>query len=313
MRPRLLRVLVLPVLLLTVLAACGDDDEASPTNTGAGTDEDRPAITVASFNFPESEILAHMYASALEANGYDVTVRANLGNRELVLPALENGEVDVVPEYVGTLLETLSEGAGEATSDVDESMSKLQDRLDERGLVALEPAEAFDANAIVVTQETAQEHGLTTISDLQDVDDQLVFGGPPECPQRPLCLIGLRDVYGLEFADVKQLDAGGPITREALKKGEIDVGLLFSSDGAIEREGFVVLEDDKGLQPAENVVPVLREEVATDEVRDILNEVSAGLSTDDLIELNARVSLDKEDADAVAEAYLREEGIVEEE
>lgn len=311
MRPRLLRLLVLPVLLLTALAACGDDDEASDTGTGAG--DDRPAITVASFNFPESETLAHMYAQALEANGFDVTVRANLGNRELVLPALESGEIDLVPEYVGTLLETLSEGAGEATADVDESLSKLRDRLDERGLVALEPAEAFDANAIVVTEETAEEHNLETISDLAEVDDQLVFGGPPECPQRPLCLIGLRDLYGLEFSDVKQLDAGGPITREALKNGEIDVGLLFSSDGAIEREGFVVLEDDKGLQPAENVIPVIREEVLTDEIRDVLNEVSAGLSTDDLIELNARVSLDKEDADAAAEAYLREQGILEEE
>jgi osmoprotectant transport system substrate-binding protein len=294
--------------LALVATACGSGDDTDSAGEGGGNQD---TITVASFNFPESEILAHIYAEVLRSGGYDVNVRAKLGNRELVLPALEEGEVDMVPEYVGTLLEALAKPASEATADREASLEKLRKRLEEKELTALEPAEAFNANAIVVTKETAEANKLTKVSDLAAVDDKLTFGGPPECPQRPLCLLGLREKYGLEFKKVEQLDAGGPITREALKAKRIDVALLFSSDGAISKEGWVVLEDDKGLQPAENIVPVIRTEKLTDEIEELLNKASAALSSERLIELNAMVDIEKEDPVDAAKKFVEDEGLAE--
>lgn len=303
------------LLLLMVMGACGDSGDDTENNVGASgdaTEEEAPkgTLTVASFNFSESQILANLYAKALEAKGYTVTVKDKLGAREVVFPALEKGEIDIVPEYVGTLLEFLAKPATEATADVDASIKKLRTRLEAKKLSALEPADAIDANAIVVTKATADKHKLTKISDLAAVDDQLTFGGPPECPTRPLCLLGLKEKYGLEFKRVEKLDVGGPITREALTRGSIDVALLFSSDGAIVKQGLVALQDDRGLQPAENVVPVVRTDKLDDDVRATLNAVSEKLTTAELVELNAAVDIDKEDAADVAERWLKENDLL---
>ncbi|MBK9180038.1 MAG: glycine/betaine ABC transporter substrate-binding protein [Acidimicrobiales bacterium] len=154
------------------------------------------SITVGSADFSEQEIVANMYADVLGARGADVTRQFRLGSREVVNPALESGEVDVVPEYVGSLLTFLE---GSPTSDLDQSLADLQAALESVGLVALTPSPAEDKNALVVTQETADEYGLTTISDLASVTDTLVLGGPPECPERPLCILGFEEVYGLQF------------------------------------------------------------------------------------------------------------------
>ena len=315
-RPRAGVVGAIALLLLLVMGACGDSGDDTEENVGAGGQgeeteaEPKGNLTVASFNFGESQILANLYAKALEKEGYTVTVKDKLGAREVVFPALEKGEIDIVPEYVGTLLEFLAKPASEATADVDASLGKLNDRLKAKNLVALEPADAIDANAIVVTKATADKHKLTKISDLANVDDQLSFGGPPECPTRPLCLLGLKDKYGLEFKKVEKLDVGGPITREALTKGSIDVALLFSSDGAISKQGLVVLEDDKGLQPAENVVPVVRSDKVDDDLRKALNAVSSKLTTEELVKLNAAVDIDKEDPADVAERWLKENDLL---
>ena len=267
-------------------------------------------VTVGSANFAEQEILASMYASALEDAGFSVDRRFQLGARDVVFPALEGGEIDVTPEYVGTLLEFLNAGAGQATADTEETLELLRTELEEAGLVALEPADAQDKNALVVTPETAQEHNLQTVSDLQGVANELVLGGPPECPQRPLCLPGYEEVYGLEFADFVPLDAGGPLTVESLENGDIDVALMFSSQGVIEEKGWVQLEDDQGLQPAENLVPVVREEVVTDEMREVLNGVSATLTQEKLISLNRQVDVEGADPADVAQEYLVSEGLV---
>lgn len=304
---------VLAVLALLV-AGCGSDDSPTVVDEGAGTTTTQAVqkgkVVIGSTNFNEQLIVANLYAGALEKAGYQVTVRGNLGAREIVEPALAKGEIDVMAEYVGTALEYLNKGAGEASSDLDASLAKLRERFAAKNITVLEPAPAVDANAIVVTQKTATEKSLEKISDLAAIDDELVFGGPPECPTRPLCLKGLQTTYGLSFKSFKPLDVGGPLTKAALEKGDIDVALLFSSDGAIAARGFVALDDDKRLQPAENVVPVVRTEIVDDDLTKTLNAVSAKLTTAELSKLNKQVDVDRKDPAEVAEAWLREQGLL---
>ncbi|MGH9177214.1 MAG: ABC transporter substrate-binding protein [Acidimicrobiales bacterium] len=303
---------LLPVVLLAVVAlvagACGDDDddEGTASATPEGPTAAKGEITIGAFNFSESAILAHIYAGALEEAGYTVEVRENLGNRELVAPALERGEIDMYPGYAATELEFFNSGAGQATPDAEETTEKLRTLLATKQLTALQPSPAIDANAFAVTKATADRLKLTKLSDLAPVAGDLTLGGPPECPQRPFCQVGLEQTYGLRFKSFKALDAGGPLSKTALENGDVDVALIFSSDGAIVARNFVVLEDDKNLQNADNVVPVLRTQVATDEVEEILDGISADLTTEDLTELNKRADVDKEDPDALAEEWLED-------
>ena len=310
------------VLLLLLTGACATGEGGGLAADGDGTDaQSEPAgsepaapsgepIVVGSTNFSEQLIVAEMYRGALEAAGIPVAKpKYNLGSREIVEPALEEGEIHLYPEYVGTALEYLNGGAGEATADTDETLAKLADAFADKGISVLEPAEAQDKNAIVVTAATAQEHSLTAVSDLEGPDADLVFGGPPECPERPLCLQGLEDVYGLSFADFRSLDAGGPLTVAALEDGEIDVALMFTTQGIIAEKGWVSLEDDMNLQPAENIVPAIRTDVLTPEIEQTLNAVSAQLTTEEMTELNRRVDVDQEDPEDVAQEWLADKGL----
>ena len=264
------------------------------------------SVTVGSADFDENEIVASMYAEALEDAGYDVTRQFLIGSREAYFPALENAEIDLIPEYVGTLVEFLDTGA---TGDVDETTGVLADLLPE-GLTVLEPADAENANGLVVTGETADENGLEVTSDLEAVAGEFVLGGPPECPERPLCLEGFQDVYGLEFAEFQPLDAGGPVTVEALGQGEIDVAVLFTTDQSIVENDWVLLDDDQDLQPAENIAPVVRDDVVDEDLETLLNDISAALTTDDLTELNRRVRSEGEDPADVAVDWLTDQGLL---
>lgn len=296
-------------LVLLVATGCGDPQEAAQEPED-GDNAERGTVVVGSTNFSEQEIVAEMYALVLEDAGYTVERRFQLGSREVVLPALEQGEIDVYPEYVGTALEFLSGGAGEATSDTTATTDKLRERFAEKGVAVLEPAPAQDRNGLVVTQETAQRLDLETVSDLEAHAGELVFGGPPECPQRPLCLQGYEEVYGLDFAEFRPLDAAGPVTWAALENGDIDVALMFTTQGVIEDKGWVLLEEDAELQPAENIVPVIREEVLTDEIAELLNGVSERLTTEAITALNREVDAEAADPHDVAEAWLRENGLI---
>jgi osmoprotectant transport system substrate-binding protein len=248
------------------------------------------AVTVGSFDFAESRLLAEIYAQALERAGLPVDRALGLGPREMVAPALVSGLVDVVPEYAGTAVQFLSLGRAVPESDATATHAALVDALHGTSARALASAPAQDANAFVVRREVADRLGLAKLSDLGDAASGLTFGGPPECATRPLCLDGLRDVYDIEFAEVVPLDAGGPLTRQALTTGIVDVALLFSTDPAIARDDLVELVDDRALQPAENVTPIVRRAtvdrfgprlVAT------LDAVSAQLDTETLRTLNA--------------------------
>ncbi len=288
------------VLALALIAsACGSGDGA-----------DNEPIVVGSFAFNESVIVAEIYAQALEANGYAVERKLNLGNREVVKPALESGEIDLVPEYVGTLAGFLG---AEESADSQATWEAAKEAFEANGVTLLRYSPAQDKNAFVVTAETAAEFGLEKVSDLTPVASQFVFGGPPECPDRPLCLIGLQDVYGLEFAEFKPLDVAGPITVAALEGGEIDLALLFSTQGIIAAKGWVALDDDKGLNPAENLVPAIRVAVVEaygNDLVDLLESVSVALTTEDLTELNKRADLDQEDPALLAGEWLVKFGFV---
>jgi osmoprotectant transport system substrate-binding protein len=286
--------------LALVATACGSGD---------GATEGDP-IRIASFNFNESVIVAEIYAQGLEANGYTVERQLNLGNREVVKPALEAGEIDLVPEYTGSLGGFLEV---EQTADEQAMWESAKTAFEELGVTLLAFSPAQDKNAYVVTGETAEEFGLTTVSDLQPVAGELIFGGPPECPDRPLCLQGLEEVYGLQFAEFVPLDAAGPITIAALDSGEIDVATLFTTQGIIAANGWVSLEDDMGLNPAENLVPAIRTEVVDaygDELVALLDSYSAALTTEDLTAMNARADIDQEDPALIAEEWLTENGFL---
>lgn len=315
------RLLVLLMSLGLLLAACGgggDTEEAGTGSEAAGATSEpaaaeeeieRGTVVVGSTNFTEQEIVAEMYAQVLEDTGYTVERRFQLGSREVVYPAIEAGEIDLMAEYLNTLLLFVTGGETEGTDDTAETAQMLEEELPDE-LTLLEPAEAQDKNALAVTADTAEELSLSTVSDLQGQAPNLVLGGPPECPQRPLCLPGYEDTYGLEFQEFRALDAGGPLTTEALNSGDIDVGLVFSTQSAIRTNDWVTLEDDQGLQAAENITPLIRSEVLNDEISELLNSVSTVLTTDKVIDLNTRVDADGEAPAAVAQAFLEEEGLL---
>jgi osmoprotectant transport system substrate-binding protein len=280
---------------------------------GAPTGDARAddAITVASFNFPESVLLAEIYAQDMERAGFRVEREVALGPRELVMPALAGGLVEFVPEYSGSGLQFLA-GPGSTSPDHATNHRIFADRLTALDITALDASPAEDQNGFVVTMETAARYDLRTLSDLATVSDELVFGGPPECTTRPFCLPGLEATYGIGFRDVlANLDVGGERTVSALAQGAVDVALLFTSDGAIDLNDFVLLEDDLGLQPAENVTPVVRDDALArfgSSLAERVNAVSALLSTDELRSLNAEVARGA-DPVRIASAWLASSGL----
>ncbi len=292
------------IVLGLVVAACGGGEDRTTPPVGT--------VTVASFAFTESEIVAELYAQALEAVGVPTRRAPGLGSREVVEPALEQGAVDVVPEYVGTALQFIAPGSPGDLSDTAVAHARLRDAFAARGVTVLSPAEAQNRNGVAVTTGTAARLGLTRISDLSPVAPTLVFGGPPECPERPFCLVGLRATYGLTFKEFRALDASGPRTVAALEGAEVDVGLVFTTSPALGAKELVLLEDDRRLQPAENLVPAVRTDALNrhgDRLRTALDTVSAQLRTDDLIALNRAVEMDGGRPEDVARGWLAAKGL----
>ena len=270
-------------------------------------------ITVGSFDFAESGLLAEIYGQALAVHGFRVRIMPELGNRELVDPALMNGLIQVVPEYAGSALEFVSLGRLSATSSAEGTNTALAASVDDAGLVVGRPAPAQDTNAIVVTAATAARYGLRSVADLARVAPRLVFGGPPECPGRPYCLPGLEHTYGIHFKRFIPLDAAGPLTLQALEAGNINVALLFSTNPSIRTQHLVVLADDRGLQPAENITPLIRRDVVVRYGRGlvaVLNKVSAHLDTGSLRAMDALMQLGGQAPRRVAATWLRMHGLV---
>jgi osmoprotectant transport system substrate-binding protein len=290
-------------------AAASPSAAASPVAAGGA----KPTVKLGSFNFDESVILMELYGGVLEANGYTTERHPRLGNREIVEPALESGQIDLVGEYLATLEAFLAKTNSKATSDASVTQKALQDLLTPKNLTVLDFApNAVDTNGFVVTKVTADKYKVAKLSDLQPVASQLVLGGPPECPQRPFCLQGLQTTYGLQFKDFKPLDAGGPLTVTALDSGDIDAGLLFTTDPAITLKNYVLLDDDKHLQLADNIAPVVRNAILTQgaDAKTLLNSVTTKLTTADLTDMNKQVGIDHKDAKDVAVAYLKAKAII---
>jgi osmoprotectant transport system substrate-binding protein len=293
------------VALALVTTSCGSTGGPSSSPTPKGT------VTVASFNFSESIILAHIYGGALKKIGYTVNYRDKLGNREIVEPALENGQIDLYAGYAATDLNFVDKRQGvalEAGTDAAANVQKLNARLNSKGIKALDPSPAVDQNAFAVTKAEADQNHLVKLSDVSAVASGWTLGGPPECPQRPFCQQGLESVYGLHFKAFKALDAGGPLTYAAFKSGQINIGLVFSSDGGISANNLVVLEDDKHLQQADNIVPLIRTAVANSEVTALLNSIDAKLNTPDLTAMNKSADIDKLDPADIATTWLQSHG-----
>ena len=290
--------------VLLIAGACGDDDTDSSADVPDG-----PTITIGAQDFGESAILAELYGQALENAGYPVAQQSLGGFRDVVYTSFESGDINFTAEYAASALEFLNGGAGEASGDIEPTAEALSAQLDDLGLVALDPSPAVNSNSFVVTQETADELGLGAISDLTD---DLRLGGPPDCTENASCIPGLQSVYGIDLSGrFTPLDGGGPLTVAALEGDEIDVAILFSTDGTIADKGWVVLEDDMGLTNADNIVPVTSTAVIEaygDELVSLVDRVSAALDTSGLAELNRLVAIELGDADAVAADWLADNG-----
>jgi osmoprotectant transport system substrate-binding protein len=299
-----------PVLLLValVLLAAGCDRGQTPPPP---EDPGRPTIQLASFDFPESELLGELYGQALAQHGFPVEQVIQLGAREVVAPALEQGKVDMVPEYLGSALNFLNDRDRVATADPALTHARLEQAFAPRGVSVLAFAPAQDRNAFVVSGDLARRNGMDKLSDLAPMAGKLSIGGPPECPQRPLCLRGLQELYKLRFARFEPMPSRA-VTAAALETGEIDVGMIETTDPSLVGADLVQLADDRRLQPADNVVPVVRREVldayGPPLVR-LLNTVSAQLTTAELSRLNLQVAKGQVASDA-AEGWLRAHTII---
>jgi osmoprotectant transport system substrate-binding protein len=312
---RRLAVLAATTGLALSVAACGSDDRGDSNDPGNDSrGGERGKVVVGSASFTESELIARMYGYALEAAGFEVEVRANIGSREIYAKSLENDEIQVVPEYAATVTEYFNaqingkdaaEKSPIATSDPVETVNELNDLIESKDLVATLPSDATDQNAFAVTEKFAEDNNLETMSDLSKLNGQLILGGPPECPERPFCQPGLEETYGLQFKEFKATDAGGPVTFGALKDGTINLGLVFTSDGSVEVNDLKILEDDKKLQLADNIIALHRKSLPAEAVR-VIEKVNASFSTEDLQEMNKKISVDKDEPSKLAEEWVKE-------
>jgi len=291
------------------LAACssGITSLENQGSAGSGGGSSKGGLTIGTANFTENQVLGYLYAAVLEAAGVKVTVRPNLGTREILIPALRGGDIDLLPEYQGALLHYVSPKA-KATEE-GEMQNALTIALPS-GLQVLPYGMAEDSDAFVVTRETAGKYGLASLADLKKQNGKLVIGAAPEVKKREVGAVGLKEVYGVEFKEFKSLDSSGPLVKGALKKGDVDVANLFTTDTDIQANDWVVLTDPKNLIPGQHVVPLIADRKADATVRKALARLGNTLTTAQLTELNRLVDKDKKDPEDVADEYAREHGLV---
>jgi osmoprotectant transport system substrate-binding protein len=308
LRTRIAGALAAGLTLTLALAGCGGGND--PLSSDAGDSSSSPStVTIGSANFAESELLGEIYAQALEAKKVQVKRQFNIGARELYLKALQDGSIDLLPEYNGALLSALAKGgAPEGVSSPTDVLAALKKVLP-TGTEVLEQSAAEDKDTLTVTADTATKYNLKTIDDLKPVAGKLSIGAGPEWQERYQGLKGLESLYGVKFKTFKPLDAGGPLTVNALLKGQIDVGNIFSTDSSINTKKLVVLDDPKNLYLAENILPLIRTEANNPTVSGALDAVSAKLTTEKLTTYLAKVQVDKQDTAAVAKAFLTENGL----
>jgi osmoprotectant transport system substrate-binding protein len=317
---------MLLALLVAALAVagCGDDDD-DDGGSAADTSSEQPAsqiqkndknsstkVTIGSKNFTEQKVLGEIYAQSLAAAGYSVSKELNLGDEKTALKALEGGDISAYPEYTGTaLLSFFGYTADKLPSDEGEAFDLAKEGFAKKNLTALPPTPFVSSNEVAVTKETADKLGLSKISDLKGKSQDLTLYGSPECRQRLDCLLGLEKVYGLKFKKFVPVDIA--LRHEVLKKGQADVSIVFTTDPQNKREGFVLLEDDKGMFPPYNSTLVVRNDVldkAGPDFAKTVELVNKDLTDEVMQELNARVDIDKSMPEQVAGEYLKETGLI---
>src|SRR3954471_6737356 len=307
------------------LSACGSSNDNNTTSSAAGGSQTSASsgntikansanssktVTIGSKNFTEKYILGQIYAQALKAAGYSVKTQLNLGSEQIALKALKSGQVDAYPEYTGTALTSFFKmKATDVPHDEQKAYDLAKTNFAKEGLTALPPTPFTDSNGVGMLKATADKLGISTISDLKGKDAKLSFSGTPECPQRPDCLLGLKDVYGLKFKKVSGVDPS--LRHTVLAKKKADVSIVFTTDGQLAQGTEKLLEDDKHLFPPYNVTLVFKK-TALDKLgadaQKTITLVQKGLTTDAMQELNSRVDIDKQTPAAVAKAYLKESG-----
>jgi glycine betaine/choline ABC-type transport system substrate-binding protein len=313
--------LIAALVLALGVAACGgssdDNDTGTSGNNSANLIKSNSAnkgiqLTVGSKNFTEEYILGNIYAQALQAAGYDVKTNLNLGSETIAYKALQDGEISGYPEYTSTLLESIF-GAKTVPADAQQAFDQAQAQLNPKGQTAFEPTPFADANAFGMLKSKADELGATKISDLQGKSQDLNLYGSPECRERTDCLVGLQDTYGLQFKSFNPVDIGLRYT--VLDKGQADASIVFTSDAQLSAnpDKYVLLQDDKGIFPAGNVIWVTDQatvQKAGPDYQATIEKVQKGLTLPVMQELNARVDIDKQDPAAVATQYLKEDGYI---
>jgi osmoprotectant transport system substrate-binding protein len=315
----------LAALALTLgVVACGDSDDSTTGGSTEGgdaagaiqsnPDNGKVSLTIGSKNFPEQEILGEIYAQALSAAGYKVKSALNLGSETVALKALKTGQISGYPEYASTALTSFfGLEPEEVPADANEAWEKANEEFGKEGLAAFEPTPFASANAVGTTKETADKYELETVSDLQGVSEKLSLYGSPECPQRIDCKAGLEELYGLKFKSFDSVDIGLRYT--VLDNGQADLSILFTTDPQLSAESdkYVILEDDKEVFPAGNIIFVTDQKVAEEagpDYEETILQVQEGLTLKVMQELDARVELEKETPEQAAKAYLESAGYV---
>ncbi len=315
---RMLRTLSLAAAgaLLLATAACGDDLEDPDTGSGDGGG-DKGSVVVGGQDFTESQVLAAIYQKLLENEGYDVETKL-VTTRDVYLPELANGNVDIVPDYLAGITDFLNTEANGTDADLvssndpDETLAALEPLAEAEGIAILPPSEATNQNAFFVTTEFAEANDLETLSDLAALGQPIKLGGPEDCAGRADCQGGLEEVYGLDITELVPLGFGSPQVKDAVLNGEVQLGETGTTDGTLEDLGLVLLEDDKGIQPAQNLTPAVNSDFLADnpDLEDLFNELSAALTTEDLAEMNVKVDLERQKPEDVAADFLEEKGLL---
>ncbi|WP_097875038.1 ABC transporter substrate-binding protein [Streptomyces sp. ms184] len=308
------------VALAGSLAACGGDSleqEKSGSGSSAGGDGKKGTLVVGSASFTESKVLAELYAQILGDAGYSTSV-TTVKNRELYEPSVEKGEIDVVPEYAATLAEFLNakvNGADKAqaepvaSGDVEATVSALKQLAEPLGLTVLPAGKAVDQNAFAVSKEFAEKNSLKTLSDLGKSKLKVKIAAGDECEVRPFCAPGLKKTYGIDVTGIDPKGVGTPVSKQAVRDGKVQLVLTTTTDAVL--DGLVFLEDDKKLQNADNVLPVLNTKDAGDpEIADALGKITAALTTEDLAELNRKVDAERAKPADVAKEYLESKNLI---
>jgi len=287
-----------------VLAACASANPLSPGDGDTSTAGGR--IVVGSAAFPEAEILAYIYADGLKAAGFDVDVKPSIGARDAYIGALEDGSIDVVPEYTGNLLQYFDANA--TAQSPDDVLAALKTAVPS-GFEVLDPAEAQDADSYNVTKAFSEQYGVTSLADLVKVTVPLSVGANPEFADRPYGIPGLKSVYGVDATLVPINDGGGPNTLAALLDGTVQLADIYSTTPSIAENDLVTLDDPEHMILAQNVIPLIASAAASDEVVSTLNAIQAKLTTEDLIAMNERSSGDeKASSQTIADDWLAQHG-----